>query len=642
MSRPSAAQAIAIDHKIDRFIFKKSKLCDNLFKERLSTLPEEAKERYQRIEEQYLRFRRWAAYFGAMARPASGISYSPRVIFFENLMRSEASLDSRLKSVPKLRDWFLNLLNILEENLREDIESDAKSPTPLLEMNAAPHTCPEDIVSIYTVTLEGITESINRIHRLGNTIRKSSIAQVASGITTFVKSDGDEDEFVARMNLAIVKGLYPDISNSFAEHLAESISLRRKQMLLENARYQVLTTRRSEPSQQHNQSSHETEIPTTPKQVIAIKLPGVNESRPRPTTLVLAVKMVLKRALTRVLKQTREIPSNGAPGAPNANSSIRHRYRTGALRLLLNWFNTEEKEVTTCSRIAAPRTNKNLYPRVPEWSNGSQHCQCEWCLEDIPYTKEKDQWQAAWETHFKRDLRPYICISERCGADPEYFASLQEWRKHMDNIHSPEWTQDIFNPYVWYCDDEHEEVLEFKTSLDLRKHIMEEHDYDQKKREWILGWNVIPMPRRPTECPFCGYDVIIEDSSQHVGLSALSTDPPKVPNSENIDASIRTELDTKTTALTEQQHVEAQHQKLVDHIASHLESLALVSLRYFDDEVGSVDSNETTLGVAEKDLSGDFRGRHYFELRGSLVFEDPVPESLQLAREQSEPREMQG
>lgn len=84
---------------IDTSIFDQATKCDSLFEKRLSSLPGDAKERARIIEEQYQRFSRWAGYLGVLAEP-------------------QVSLDNRLKSVPDIRDWVLDLLEILETNLK--------------------------------------------------------------------------------------------------------------------------------------------------------------------------------------------------------------------------------------------------------------------------------------------------------------------------------------------------------------------------------------------------------------------------------------------------------------------------------------------------------------------------------------------
>ncbi|KAI0103317.1 hypothetical protein GGR51DRAFT_524542 [Nemania sp. FL0031] len=595
------------NHSNDTILLERSKVCDRLFEERLSALPEEAKERSQRIEEQYLRFSNWARYFDVMAR-------------------SDASLDARLRLFPSLRDWFLDLLEMLEENLQEDIEADAKPPKQLLEMTEPGDKYPQGCVTTYTVTLERITESVDRLHRLGNRIRRSSIMRVAADISKLAKRNSDDEELIVQMIFVIVKGLYPKINDSLAEFLAISISIRRQRLLSNKARYLELTTRRvqsSQRQQQQNESASETEVTVSPPEVITIRLARANELRSGPIS-VLVLKRRVKRALTQALKQARKIASKRAPGAPSVKSA--------------------DAGTTACSRTATCLTNKRLYPRAPEWSNTSHHCQCEWCFEDIPYTKGKDRWQKTWKTHFIRDFCPYVCISEDCGAQPEYFASRQEWRKHMDDVHSLQWTEDVYRPYVWYCNVGHAEHKWFETSLDLRQHVMGEHqdDCDQEERELIVVRNVIQRPRRSTACPFCEQEVISEDPSQHSRLHTLFTEPPKDADGENINGKVETESDARNTGATRRQHDEVQHQKLTDHIASHLESLALISLRYFDDEVGSVSSNEATSGIAEEDLADGVRGDHYPEPDGSLVFEDPVPNRFQLAREQAEFVDKQG
>lgn len=55
-------------------------------------------EDFRRLDEQYQRFIRWAGHLGVMAAP-------------------QMSLDKRLQVVPDIRDWVMELLDLLKINL---------------------------------------------------------------------------------------------------------------------------------------------------------------------------------------------------------------------------------------------------------------------------------------------------------------------------------------------------------------------------------------------------------------------------------------------------------------------------------------------------------------------------------------------
>ncbi|OQV08763.1 Protein kinase domain-containing protein [Cladophialophora immunda] len=65
---------------------------------------------------------------------------------------------------------------------------------------------------------------------------------------------------------------------------------------------------------------------------------------------------------------------------------------------------------------------------------------------------EDDGWKQAWKDHFKRDLEPYVCISEECSSNLQYFVSLRDWRHHMNSQHTLDWIEEIHRPATWFCE----------------------------------------------------------------------------------------------------------------------------------------------------------------------------------------------
>lgn len=609
---------------IDTSIFDQATKCDSLFEKRLSSLPGDAKERARIIEEQYQRFSRWAGYLGVLAEP-------------------QVSLDNRLKSVPDIRDWVLDLLEILETNLKHDLNTDRQAQESHGDQDGKQKLANAASASIFQAALEGIQESINRLHRLGNVIRKSSTAQLASRISKFARKRSDEEAFVARMNFIIVKGLYPSITDSFVNQLAKSISFRRQRFLYEKDRHQTLDTRRQQqpPQTQYNPPAPMIAVPEpTPRLTPMESTPG-SQSRSQ-----------------------RMAPTPSPAPNPSATSSIDSPSTIDPVQVQFNLAEQKEKEVATGTRTASSVTYKNIYPRAPEWSNSKKHCQCDWCFKDVTYTRDEKDWERAWKTHFKDDLEPYICISEDCAEQPLYFVSLRKWREHMDDCHSLEWAQEIHKPYVWYCDSNQHAFQQFSTSADLRKHLMEDHKggYDQEEKETMLTRNVLLKPRGLTECPLCGQDGTIENFQHHTELKSkpkLDEQPGatlkhkpeqkvrlQVPedhinsDEEEIDVETREVSGLEDTPSRRNQNDEqVRHLKLTNHIALHLKSLAFTSLRYFDDETTSVNSGEAALGAANADLADEYKDDHYFELESELDFPDSSQENVDddpVAQDESE------
>jgi len=229
--------------------------------------------------------------------------------------------------------------------------------------------------SISQAALEGIRESMDRLHRLGNVIRKSSTAQLASRISKFVRKRSDEEAFVARMDFIIVKGLYPKITNSFANQLARSISFRRQRLLYEKDRHRILDTRRQQsPQPQYKPPAPMIDLPEVTPGPIPIESTQAKHSRSQPTA-----------------------PTPSPVLIPSVTSSIDSPSTIDLVQVRFNLTKQNEKEVTTGTRTASSVTYKNIYPRAPEWSDSKKHCQCDWCFKDIPYTRDKKHWERAWK-----------------------------------------------------------------------------------------------------------------------------------------------------------------------------------------------------------------------------------------------------
>ncbi|KAI0474544.1 hypothetical protein F4859DRAFT_521621 [Xylaria cf. heliscus] len=598
---------------IDISIFDRAATCGRLFVKRLSTLPEEAEESSRRIKEQYHRFDRWVDCLDVLAQP-------------------QGSLDNRLKSVPDIRDWFLDLLEILETNLQCDLNSHKES----LELRAGKD---QKQNLIQEAAFEGIKESIDRLHRLGNDIRKRSVGKLASRISKLSRTRGDEEEFVAKMNLVIVKGLYPNITDSLAEQLASSILFRRQRLLFEIDRHRALNTRRQQPPQE--QEHYE------PPEVGVFKVP------PQPMLTALSRPNKFQSQLTT------SIPVPGL--APSSAPSVDRPSTIDPV--LLNIAEPKDIQASMGPRTATSIDHNNPYPRAPEWSDSKTHCQCNWCFKDVPFTSQKDQWQRAWRAHFREDLKPYVCISEDCAENLEYFSSLQKWREHMNNCHSPEWTQEIHKLDTWYCDSDQHEFKHFSCSLDLGKHLMEAHGdrYKPEEIQRMTTHNVLLRPRASTECPLCGENGTIGKVQRHPQLATSAAEaPPKGPDTisrpmskqiirlsppkgyvDSDEEIIITSGVKKSGPTVHQDDEKIRHLELMNHIASHLVSLAFTSLRYFDDEADLNNSNQASHGAANAPLTEEEKADHYFEWDGSLDFQDPVPEALQRTRIELEGYERQ-
>ncbi|KAF3165736.1 hypothetical protein TWF225_008954 [Orbilia oligospora] len=197
---------------------------------------------------------------------------------------------------------------------------------------------------------------------------------------------------------------------------------------------------------------------------------------------------------------------------------------------------------TASSSLVPRRLNPYTVPATQIW-DGQELCRCNWCFEI--FEARGKPLQDLWSSHLKEDFEPYVCISEECSEEPASFVSLNEWRRHMDEFHTEDWAQEIHKSIIWYCDLKQHEYIEFPTAGEFYKHL-ESHkeEVTMDKLNKMAKRNFISPFRGPDFCPFCMQDFSISS------LGAFGT---------------------------------PEYEELATHIASHLMSLAFLSLRYLRD-----------------------------------------------------------
>jgi hypothetical protein len=169
-----------------------------------------------------------------------------------------------------------------------------------------------------------------------------------------------------------------------------------------------------------------------------------------------------------------------------------------------------------------------------------------------------------------RDLEPYVCLAEGCS-DPEHlFRDRGTWYSHM-RTHSAEWRCGLFG-----------HSLSFKCEEDYDKHMHNEHSnhFTIKQMEKLRARSRHERPGSSPfdSCPLCSWSPVIE---------------PKDPA-------------TMFATATEQSRL------LLEHVANHLQYLALYCLTAQDDvdEVLSSDepslrrAKSSTLRTSDAHLSG--------------------------------------
>ena len=103
---------------------------------------------------------------------------------------------------------------------------------------------------------------------------------------------------------------------------------------------------------------------------------------------------------------------------------------------------------------------------------------------------------------------------------PQLFARFEEWKRHMDEEHTTDWSS---SDSVWFCEIDHDEQR-FNDERGFEQHIKENHPrYDEESELADLKELCeLQQPRQPYTCPVCNC-VPEKQAGHHVkGIGIIS------------------------------------------------------------------------------------------------------------------------
>ncbi|KAF2994772.1 hypothetical protein E8E14_002949 [Neopestalotiopsis sp. 37M] len=141
------------------------------------------------------------------------------------------------------------------------------------------------------------------------------------------------------------------------------------------------------------------------------------------------------------------------------------------------------------------------------------------------------------------------------------FARFEQWKHHMDSVHSRQWICEVHPPLKWYCNMGHDEE-HFKDEEAFEQHVESKHpEYSEGLAlDGLKDWCSLKLPRPAYTCPVC------------------NSIPEKVAKVLNVDNEGVPSLDFSEDTRTE----------LLRHIAQHLKQVGLMSVDYLQDGDGTV------------------------------------------------------
>ncbi|KAK6529892.1 hypothetical protein TWF281_009046 [Arthrobotrys megalospora] len=400
---------------------------------------------YEMVETQYARLNLWTSNIGALAG--------------ENL-----SLDYRLRLSPDIKEMVVRLLQVLDRNLLQAIDSCDESETDEADLY--------DTQIAFGKAVKSITASLDRLQTLAIVIRKSS-AQSRNLRSQAFHGNGTKnfEEFV----LAVLKHRFKEANGSLCEQLAESIALRR---------------RRFEYNRQHQS-----------------KLASIATDR--------SVELV--EDIFGQLKIGRKQGSHGGDtssrvGPQTVHPSNRHYIMPGALeqvdiastiipgifRKTLAAYKPPQSLISRGTSVVDVRLE---YPPPPTHDPKQKECSCPYCCEILPFVRVSDErW---WRHHVDADIEPYSCISENCQPRPLQFVHFEDWANHMATHGPPKLAWNI-HLQMFYC-PVCESLEPFRWKQEFMDHLISCHskEYTQSQLVALGRRSTTTVIRDPHICPLC-------------------------------------------------------------------------------------------------------------------------------------------
>ncbi|KAH7371574.1 hypothetical protein BKA66DRAFT_469547 [Pyrenochaeta sp. MPI-SDFR-AT-0127] len=383
------------------------------------------------INEYHHRFDGWCKFLGVFANEFTALDY-------------------RLRRHAALQDMIIRMLDLLRQNLFLVTIHDLPSANEV-----ANHVSPSTINEVLT----GIKEAIIRLNKIGIVIRSSSRSTITARARRFASQYPDlirVPEFEDRAFLAL-HYLYPNAPRTLRHQLLDSMTDRYARLRYEAYRTEANNASgMSAPNIQSVVKSNSKE--NAPDKATDNQVPdSTKEDSSKGQKMQQKAPIVIP---TSSIDTTRLPPNLDQAVAPSIRQSDAPKTLTG--------YDGRLRE-----------------PDLPKFKEGENHTSCEWCHQVIDRSilhASQNEWSDEGRRHYRRDLQPYMCLSEDCREARPSFASSGEWFLHMRSKHTDSWSLKVHNQLSWICTAKHENasIYAFSSKEELLNHI-----YVHQCKTWV-------------------------------------------------------------------------------------------------------------------------------------------------------------
>ncbi|PTB51390.1 hypothetical protein M431DRAFT_19399 [Trichoderma harzianum CBS 226.95] len=526
-----------------------------------------------------------------------------------------ASLDAQLRAEKYdiIRQMVMLLLDVLNKNL--------SLAHRLIYSDKNEHHVKQSLESLLFI----IEESLKRLNRVASVIIQASQDSLIKRTIVFAKQHGDFQE-LAKIFSLVIFWRYPgvllkDQSGNIHLDIPEDPTLTKEKILKRRPEGLFLALVKTSIVR-HFRILYERDRRDREKRVLLA--PAMRSSTPQGAN---------PADDDTIAAQYKSPQSNkSAPGEANQmakrDDEARSENQLTELSIDVDRYNTgiagiDSTSPTSDEKSAPPFSEAGVasFPRAPKIPNGQSKGTCPICKQEFPAEELQG---AKWIAHATKDIKPYVCISEDCMSDIQFFERRKDWIDHMHKFHTPYWAQYMHKPLRWKCslccsDSTTEFISEEEVKTSFEKHLEQLHPHtDMKELHRLVNNCAVPQLRSSEYCPICGtlHQPAIpfepqsettsdsgargtEDASQSQHELKVRFDAPETPNGE--DEECRAESPSSNSPNWRSTRA-TDHQGVENCIAEHLRALALnFSARLIDD-----DDQQDSDASSSRSLDGDW------------------------------------
>ncbi|KAI0410588.1 hypothetical protein F5X98DRAFT_385348 [Xylaria grammica] len=508
--------------------------CENLFNE-LQGFP--AKIRPELCSEFQQRFSIWAANLGVFARKSQ-------------------CLDTRLRNWPDLQDLVRRLLDILRRSLQEyKVATRDRNEGDTVTIGF--EKSQPELNDTQWAALRAIDDTLTRLNRLGVTIRKSSRGRIDTKVLKFATSLNLEPFEYLCAN--VVQSLYPDAHQSLKGYLASSMTKRYAEMLFLKSRQVKLKTRR-EPY------LGMPPVPEVPEDESQGDVPAAWPA-----------KIIDSSVITKVSKTT---------GTSRSDLSTLDEQKIRGRR------QPPDEASTKNYKTSSIQVYQGNYPGPPLTNENSNIRTCPWCAALLSKELSKNEWCE----HVDKEFKPYTCLAEECEEAYPAYPTFDDWFKHMKDHHK-RWHQRFYVTSNWLCTICKDNLDVYRSPQALYLHMQGLHaDFTDEQLQVVSRQSRMEYSRAWNDCLLCCFTVEERENKSRAifpgGLRGNRKQENTKSTGKNPDMANRrarnietepsdtsSDSDSAESRHRRPQQIEERLRVVARHVAAHLQTLMILTLR---------------------------------------------------------------